>query len=76
MKTGTHCIRPWQGALAFGVGLVVAGLPTPAVPVSVDDVAAVARIDDAGLAGEALATEAVLRLTAGRRWERATITAS
>ncbi len=56
-------LKGWQGAAALAVGLTLAGLPTPAVPLDAEDAGKPLRVDDADSgAAEALAVNAVLRL--------------
>lgn len=60
---GAGRLKGWQGAAALAVGLVLAGVPKPAVPLDADDARAPLRVDDADTGGaEALAVDAVLRL--------------
>jgi hypothetical protein len=56
-------VRRWHALAALATALLFAGVPKPAVPLSAHEAAAPARVDDVGAAADAVAVEAVLRLT-------------
>ncbi len=66
-RRSTVRLKGWQALVALAAGTAFAGMPTPAVPLSAQDVGAPARVDRAdGGAADRLAVEAILRLAAER----------
>lgn len=73
-RRSTVRLKGWQALVALAAGTAFAGMPTPAVPLSTQDVGAPARVDRAdGGAADRLAVEAILRVSGeGRRETTAT----